>query len=248
MPPLQTHRSQYHGGGRKPPGDCDETEGGVMDLKDMKLTGKKEIIIRAALEVFCEKGFHSAKMEEIAERANIGKGTIYEYFRSKESLFENAIRSGMDYFDKIVMDEAASKSTVREQLEAIIRGHIKILFRFKNLAKLFSMDLFSHMDMEKIKSLNHHDCDHHYFTERLEFVMGIIQKGAEQGEFRRIDPFAAAFTVFSSVFGAAFRMLMYPNEEMSETAMADAAINLIMNGLIIHGAEADDQKHEATDA
>jgi TetR/AcrR family fatty acid metabolism transcriptional regulator len=212
-----------------------------MDLEGIKLTGKKEIIIRAALEMFCEKGFHSTKMEEIAERANIGKGTIYEYFRSKESLFDNAVRSGMDYFDKIVMEEVASKSTAKERLEAMIRGHIKILFQFKNLAKLFSMDLFSNVEMEKLKSLNHRDHDHHYFTERLELVIDIVKKGADQGEFRRIDPFAVAFTVFSSVFGAAFRMLLYPGEEMTETEMADAAINLIMNGLAVGGTEAGEE-------
>jgi TetR/AcrR family fatty acid metabolism transcriptional regulator len=214
-----------------------EAEGGVMELNDMKLAGKKAAIIRAALEIFCEKGFHSAKMQEIAERANIGKGTIYEYFRSKESLFENAIRSGMEYFDEIVRNDALSKSTAREQLETIIRRYIKMLFQFKNLVKLFSMDLFSNVEMEKLKSLNRSDCDRHYFTERLEFVMGVIRKGADQGEFRAIDPFAAAFMVFSSVFGAAFKMLLYPNEDVSEADSAEAAISLIMNGLGAAGAE-----------
>ncbi|MDR1204674.1 MAG: TetR/AcrR family transcriptional regulator [Peptococcaceae bacterium] len=199
-----------------------------MDLRDIKLTGKKEIIIRAALEMFCEKGFHNTKMEDIAERANIGKGTIYEYFRSKESLFENALRSGLEYIDNIVVKEVLLKSTSTEKLEAIIRGYINILFQFKHLAKLVSLDLFDNVGMDKCKFQKQ---DQPHFVERLEFVMDIIRNGVEQGEFRQIDPFTAAFSIISSVFGAAFRMLLYPNEEISEEAAAETAIRLIMDGI-----------------
>ncbi len=48
---------------------------------------KKIKILKAAMDVFAEKGFHTARMADVAEIAEIGKGTIYEYFRSKEDLF-----------------------------------------------------------------------------------------------------------------------------------------------------------------
>jgi len=48
---------------------------------------KNKAIIEAALEVFAEKGYAVAKIAEIAQTAGVGKGTIYEYFRSKEDLF-----------------------------------------------------------------------------------------------------------------------------------------------------------------
>ncbi len=54
--------------------------------------GKREQILKAAIEVFGSKGFHTANIIDIAEKAGIGKGTIYEYFESKNSLFIEAIR------------------------------------------------------------------------------------------------------------------------------------------------------------
>jgi AcrR family transcriptional regulator len=53
------------------------------DLRDRKTRA----IIEAAATVFAERGFRAARVADIAARAEIGKGTVYEYFRSKEELF-----------------------------------------------------------------------------------------------------------------------------------------------------------------
>ena len=52
----------------------------------------KDKILEAALEVFSEKGFHLATVDEIAERADLGKGTLYRYFANKETLFNELVR------------------------------------------------------------------------------------------------------------------------------------------------------------
>ena len=48
---------------------------------------KKERIIRAAAEIFAQKGFAQTAMADIAAGAGLGKGTLYEYFEGKEELF-----------------------------------------------------------------------------------------------------------------------------------------------------------------
>ena len=52
----------------------------------MSKTDKREEIVRAALELIAENGFHGAPMAMIAERANVGAGTIYRYFENKDVL------------------------------------------------------------------------------------------------------------------------------------------------------------------
>jgi len=49
---------------------------------------KQRLILRAATEVFCEQGFEAASMQAIAERAGVGKGTLYLYYQSKGDLIE----------------------------------------------------------------------------------------------------------------------------------------------------------------
>jgi TetR/AcrR family transcriptional regulator, repressor of fatR-cypB operon len=50
------------------------------------VTGKREAILNAALQLFTEFGFHGTAMPQVAERAGVGAGTIYRYFTSKEAL------------------------------------------------------------------------------------------------------------------------------------------------------------------
>src|SRR5262245_65723484 len=58
--------------------------------KDPK-TARMNDILAAALEEFFQQGFAAARLDSIAERAGIGKGTIYLYFDGKEALFEEAV-------------------------------------------------------------------------------------------------------------------------------------------------------------
>jgi AcrR family transcriptional regulator len=53
------------------------------DLRDQR----EEEILEAAAAVFAERGFRASRIDDVAARAGLGKGTIYEYFRSKEDLF-----------------------------------------------------------------------------------------------------------------------------------------------------------------
>ena len=57
-------------------------------------------ILDAALEVFAEKGFHVATVDEIAERAGVGKGTLYRYFANKETLFNELVRLRLEELEK----------------------------------------------------------------------------------------------------------------------------------------------------
>ncbi|MEJ2055399.1 MAG: TetR family transcriptional regulator, partial [Calditrichaceae bacterium] len=53
----------------------------------VKPDDKEEIILRAAMDVFVEKGQYGAKMQEIADRAGINKALLHYYYRSKEKLY-----------------------------------------------------------------------------------------------------------------------------------------------------------------
>ncbi len=60
-------------------------------LPDYKIRAKKRIV-EAAIQVFAEKGFHQAKMTDIAKKLGVSKGTIYQYFKSKDELFEAVVQ------------------------------------------------------------------------------------------------------------------------------------------------------------
>jgi AcrR family transcriptional regulator len=66
-----------------------------QDARAAKTAARREAILEAALDEFSAKGFASARLEDVAKRACIAKGTIYLYFADKESLFQELIRAKM---------------------------------------------------------------------------------------------------------------------------------------------------------
>lgn len=80
---------------------------------------KKERILNAAYDEFAEKGYENASTNVIAKNAGIGKGTLFNYFGSKENLFHELIRTAFDtvkkeYLDKVDYDETDFFKRVRE--------------------------------------------------------------------------------------------------------------------------------------
>lgn len=61
--------------------------------REARSTARREAILAAALDEFSERGFEATRLDDVANRAGIAKGTIYLYFRDKESLFQELIRT-----------------------------------------------------------------------------------------------------------------------------------------------------------
>jgi AcrR family transcriptional regulator len=66
-----------------------------QDARSAKAAARRDAILEAALDEFSAKGFASARLDDVAKRAGIAKGTIYLYFADKESLFQELIRAKM---------------------------------------------------------------------------------------------------------------------------------------------------------
>jgi AcrR family transcriptional regulator len=60
--------------------------------REARSAAKREAILAAALDEFSQRGFEAARLDDVAKRAGVAKGTIYLYFRDKEALFQELIR------------------------------------------------------------------------------------------------------------------------------------------------------------
>src|SRR5438045_6738694 len=89
---------------------------------------RPEEILGAALEVFTDRGFAATKLEDVAKRAGVTKGTIYLYFDSKEALFKALIRETI--VPVIAQGEALAQSfagSARELLEQLVREYWRLI-------------------------------------------------------------------------------------------------------------------------
>ena len=91
-----------------------------MSPKIVDKEQKRREIIQAAFKVFARQGVFNFKMIDIAEKAGIGKGTLYEYFSSKEELISGCFNLHMEYFEQMLKGKIESLSKPKEKLKAII--------------------------------------------------------------------------------------------------------------------------------
>lgn len=106
----------------------------------------KERILAAAQEVFSQKGFHQATMDEIAERAEVGKGTLYRHFPSKESLFHQLVQIRL----KELEAEAERILDSDDDVLSMIQKYLQIYFEFFDRNQgLYRVMVHEHPDLDE---------------------------------------------------------------------------------------------------
>jgi AcrR family transcriptional regulator len=98
---------------------------------------KRDEIVRAALELIAENGFHGAPMAMIAERANVGAGTIYRYFENKDLLIAGLYQDLEERMFPVILDGYAAEKPFRERFlhlgTALLRYFIENPLDFRYL-------------------------------------------------------------------------------------------------------------------
>jgi TetR/AcrR family fatty acid metabolism transcriptional regulator len=194
-------------------------------MKDIieKTGDKRERILLAAVEVFTCRGYNHARMEEIAETAGIGKGTLYEYFDSKLQLFnEMIIRSWEEYSDSITADvihELSFEETIRE----IIKGHFTFSREKQKLARILFWDM-EIMD-EELRNWMYNR------RKEQEQLMGkIVDKAVAAEEIKPVDS-KLVFIVLGGLIGSIWAVNTLENWEIDPEDLADQLTDAVMNGI-----------------
>lgn len=102
----------------------------IKDRKEREKAHKREEIIKAAEKVFFKKGFEGTTMDDIADKAEFSKGTLYLYFKNKEALYSAIALRSMDIFAKILEKEIAKGNNAKEKLEAIKNAYLKFYLKY----------------------------------------------------------------------------------------------------------------------
>ena len=105
----------------------------------------------AALEVFAEKGLRNATMDDVAEKAELSKGTIYLYFKSKEHLFFAIDQRAGELLKQRFAEAARSAKTGLNKVKAIGRAYYQFCFDFPNYFK--AMSYIERMDPETYRTI-----------------------------------------------------------------------------------------------
>jgi AcrR family transcriptional regulator len=140
-------------------------------------------IVEAALDLFVEKGFAATRLEDVAHRAGVSKGTMYLYFDSKESLFQAAVRRALvPTLEEGEALLASHQGPSGELLATLIRRWWERtgVSKGSGILKLMIAESANFPDITRIY--------HQEIVQRgRQLVAAALQRGIDRGEFRPVD-------------------------------------------------------------
>ena len=189
---------------------------------------KRSEILEAAMTVFAQRGFHRARMEEVAAAAKIGKGTIYEYFESKHQLLQ-ALHG---YMLGKLKEYYAEKLKDIEEPPEIIRGFLAAaLASFREWEPFFYVfcDVWAEAGRAEQQSLLRMQLRDAYQSSIDNLVL-VVEAGVAGGFFHCEEPRLAAEHILACVDGLALHYL-YDEQAFDLDDMTEALTGMVMRSL-----------------
>ena len=177
----------------------------IVDRKE-----KKELIFDAARRAFSKSGFHRTTMGEIARLADIGKGTIYEYFPNKEELFFELCSYLFESFRDLYLKEISSVSLgVEEKIEKFISLSLSEIKKVENFFLVF---LEAWLEISKKRGENSVVLRlRRIYDSYIKLLSSYIQEGIEGGKFKKeVNPRHLAAIILATIDGLATHWLSNP--------------------------------------
>ena len=162
--------------------------------------------MRAALVVFAEKGTDSSTMAEIAKRAGIGKGTIYEYFPGKSDLTMASFILMMDELDQHLAAALYQKTDPEQIVRIFLNETFEFFVRHQDKVNVLS-DMWSAGVPRKdgqplVTGLLER------FEEFKAWLVSILDDGVNRGLFRPMDSHRVASVLMATIDGLLFQAMI----------------------------------------
>jgi TetR/AcrR family fatty acid metabolism transcriptional regulator len=198
----------------------------VVDKKE-----KKDQIIDAAIREFARKGFSKTTINDIANAAGIGKGTVYEYFSNKEEIVHETFRFFMHSMEPDFQEILISGVPAKEKLENVLNGFSHFISsEYRELMELM-FEFWSEGIKDKgSKGVMFDEMIKFYHVYR-EIFADIIIEGMGDGSFRKdINPRSTAAVIVSTLDGLLVQWIL-ERESLDFQDILKAVTMTVLNGI-----------------
>jgi AcrR family transcriptional regulator len=186
---------------------------------------KRQDILNSARALFKDKGFHSTKMEDISIEAGVGKGTLYEYFKNKQDIFDEVCIEFVDLIIDDIKYISNMDNTFKEKLLILFNEKLKMESEFANMSIdniLSSKNIISEKTVKTIIGK---------ISEMYSAICSIIDQGKKEGVVvKNIQSETLACLIVGTM--SEYLRLKFHNKEY-EIKEDDVIFNLLYNGFAV---------------
>ena len=182
-------------------------------------------IITAAEDVFTKKGFAEARMDDIAEETGLSKGSLYNYFKSKDDLIiailDRIFQREFKTFDELDYSKMSSTEIVNHFVDTIAKD-IKLMLRLMPIAYEFLALAFRNKTVQKALKV--------YVNRYMNILVPIIENGIASGEFKEVDPKEVAIAM-GAVLEGTILMWVYDKSLVDPEVHIRSGMKLLLEGV-----------------
>jgi len=184
----------------------------------------RQAILDAAAQVFSQKGFHAASMQDIAEAVNLQKGSLYHHVSSKQEILALLLDQALDLLIEHMETVIAQPLPADAKLRLATAEYLTTILEHKELAAVL---LLEHRSLDPDLAANHR-----FGRDRFEGLWrDLVRQGMEEGVFTYSDPKMAVLAIMGSLNWA---ITWYrPDGRLTPSQIADQFAELILSGLRI---------------
>ncbi|MBU8881124.1 TetR/AcrR family transcriptional regulator [Bacillus sp. FJAT-29790] len=186
---------------------------------------RKDLILRAALQHFVEEGYDRATIQNIAKKACVGKGTIYEYFTSKEALFGEVVLTGLTYIFDELMQVVKRPGPIYSKVKRLYEKNAQLFHSESELRAIMLNDFGKipkqlHLQLQTMQK------------EMQILVESSLKEAIDNGELRNIHPGIAASVVLNGLKVIYFYQL---RETETYEEVIEQQLKITFSGLAVPG-------------
>jgi AcrR family transcriptional regulator len=148
-----------------------------MSTREEKKKKTKRAILDSAISLFNEKGYDNTSIEQISQKAGVGKGTIYSYFNSKKSIIKGFCEYELEKIHHQLVAQSNEDSSVLDQMLIIFMTEFDHVTQNPEFGRLYLRETLFPDDEGRNGAA---DFDEKYF----EILFPILERGQQRGELR----------------------------------------------------------------
>jgi len=161
-------------------------------MVEVENSSRKQQVIRAAAELFKDKGYVATSMRDLAHALGIEAASLYSHIKSKEEILHSLCFQMANQFRSSLSEVEKQDISFSQKLREGILGHIEVMAQDLIASAVF-MNEHRHLSDENLKK---------FLLLRINYInrfKNIIEGGIKAGEFKQLDTKLAVMTLFSSL-------------------------------------------------
>lgn len=190
----------------------------IREPKQKRAVEKKEKILEAGFELICENGYYNTNTAEIAKKANVSTGIVYQYFKDKHDILVEAVYK---YGDKIFFPMFNIKKIDLKNIDKMIREMINHYIKDHKVSKIAHEEIMSMVHSD-------HDIASYYYKRELEMTKSIKELLLEN-DFKDNNLDEKIHVIIGMIDNLCHEVTYHKHKEMNYEVMMDIVIENIKN-------------------